>query len=290
MVRLLGDLGIVPRLKVGRTSKSTVDTYWLCISGANQIEEALWLLPDDEQATIRQSMSRQAKRIAPTGYRRLDDKGIAWVRVSGVERRRFDGQVYSLEVPATNTVVTSFGLVSHNCFPKDSRALVRIAEDAGYDFDLLEGVVGVNAEQFDRVANKAVELAEGSVDGKSIAVWGLTFKARTDDLRDSPSLEVIGRLRAKGAKVRAFDPSVTLPLEPRRAAYLDGVEIVTDPYAACAGAEVLLVLTEWDEFKWLDFDKVADALAAPRIVDGRNLLDREALRRRGFEYRGIGRT
>ncbi|MEY2403824.1 MAG: UDPglucose 6-dehydrogenase [Acidimicrobiaceae bacterium] len=177
-----------------------------------------------------------------------------------------------------------------SCFPKDSRALVRIAEDAGYDFDLLEGVVGVNAEQFDRVASKAVELAGGSVDGKTIAVWGLTFKARTDDLRESPSLEVINRLRAKGANVRAFDPSVTPPLEPRRANELDGIEIVTDPYAACADAEVLLVLTEWDEFKWLDFDKVADALASPRVVDGRNLLDREALRRRGFEYRGIGRT
>ncbi|MEY2420454.1 MAG: UDPglucose 6-dehydrogenase [Acidimicrobiaceae bacterium] len=177
-----------------------------------------------------------------------------------------------------------------SCFPKDSRALIRIAEDAGYEFGLLEGVREVNAEQFDRVANKAVELADGSVDGKTLAVWGLTFKARTDDMRDSPSLEVINRLRSKGAKVRAFDPSVTPPLEPRRAKEVEGIEIVTDPYAACDGAEVLLVLTEWDEFKWLDFDKVADALVAPRIVDGRNLLDREALRRRGFAFRGIGRT
>ena len=81
MVRLLGDLGIIPRLKVGRTTNSTVDTYWLCISGADQIEEALWLLPDDEQTTVGESISRQAKRIAPTGYRRHDDKAVAWVRV-----------------------------------------------------------------------------------------------------------------------------------------------------------------------------------------------------------------
>ncbi|MEY2452955.1 MAG: UDPglucose 6-dehydrogenase [Acidimicrobiaceae bacterium] len=177
-----------------------------------------------------------------------------------------------------------------SCFPKDSRALIRIAEDAGYEFGLLEGVREVNSEQFDRVANKAIELVGGSVEGKAIAVWGLTFKARTDDLRESPSLEVISRLQAKGADVRAFDPSVVPPLDARRAAVLDGIEIVVDPYAACAGAEVLLVLTEWDEFRWLDFDKVAEALAQPRIIDGRNLLDREALRRRGFEYRGIGRT
>jgi UDPglucose 6-dehydrogenase len=177
-----------------------------------------------------------------------------------------------------------------SCFPKDSRALIRIAEDAGYDFDLLEGVVGVNHAQFGRVADKTVELAGGTIDGKTVAVWGLTFKARTDDLRESPALEIIQRLQARGAKVRAFDPSVTTPLDERQARDLKGIEIATDPYAACVDAEVLVVLTEWDEFKWLDFDKVADALAHARIVDGRNLLDREALRRRGFEYAGIGRT
>jgi UDPglucose 6-dehydrogenase len=177
-----------------------------------------------------------------------------------------------------------------SCFPKDSRALIRIAEDAGYDFDLLEGVVGVNEEQFDRVAEKAVELVGGSVDGKKVAVWGLTFKARTDDLRDSPALEIVKRLKHRGATIQAFDPSVTLPMTSRQAADLGGIDIATDPYSACDGAEVLVVLTEWDEFKWLDFDKVADALRQPRVVDGRNLLDREALRRRGFEYRGIGRT
>ena len=289
-IRLLGDLGIVARMKVGRTPKSTVDTYWLCISGAAQIEDALWLLPEDEQATVRSSIAGQAKRISPTGYRRSDEKSVAWVRVARTERRRFEGTVYSLEVPATHTVVSSFGMISHNCFPKDSRALIRIAEDAGYDFDLLEGVVGVNNEQFDRVATKAVDLVGGSIEGKQVAVWGLTFKARTDDMRDSPSIEITNRLRGLGAKIRAFDPSITPPVTGRRAADVEGIEIAADPYAACSGAEVLLVLTEWDEFKWLDFDKVADALKHPRIVDGRNLLDREALRRRGFEYRGIGRT
>jgi UDPglucose 6-dehydrogenase len=176
-----------------------------------------------------------------------------------------------------------------SCFPKDSRALIRIAEDAGYSFDLLEGVVEVNNEQFDRVATKAIELAGGGVDGVQVAVWGLTFKARTDDLRESPSLSIIGRLLEKGAKVRAFDPSLTPPVQPPKASVLAGIEVVADPYAACEGAAVLLVLTEWDEFKWLDFDKVADLMAGMNIVDGRNLLDREALRRRGFVYQGIGR-
>src|SRR5688500_7383307 len=123
-----------------------------------------------------------------------------------------------------------------SCFPKDTRAMVHIAEEAGYDFNLLQGVVVVNDEQFERVAQKIVELAGGSVEGKRIGVWGLTFKARTDDLRESPSLEILRRLAAEGAIIRGFDPSLPGPLE--------GIEVVGDPYAAVEGAEVLAVLTE----------------------------------------------
>jgi UDPglucose 6-dehydrogenase len=199
--------------------------------------------------------------------------------------------VYSLSVAETHTVVTTSGVVVSNCFPKDSRALVRIAEEAGYEFDLLKGVISVNEEQFERVAERAARMVGGSVDGVQVAVWGLTFKARTDDLRDSPSLAIVRRLLDRGARVRAFDPSFEggKPA-PKWRPMLEGIEVVADPYAACQGAEVLLVLTEWDEFRWLDFDKVADELARKRVVDGRNLLDREALRRRGFEYAGIGRV
>ncbi|MGH9086083.1 MAG: nucleotide sugar dehydrogenase [Acidimicrobiales bacterium] len=282
MVRLLGDLDIVARVKVGRTAKSTVDTYWLTISGADQVERSLFLFPSDEGARIRQLISGQAKRIAPTGYRRLTEKHAAWVRIASVDRRPYSGTVYSLTVPDTHTVVTSFGLVTHQCFPKDTRAMVHIAETAGYDFNLLKGVVAVNDEQLNRVAEKVVELAGGSVDGKRIAAWGLTFKARTDDLRESPSLEVLRRLAARGATVRGYDPSMPGPI--------DGVEVVDDPYAAVEGAEVLAVLTEWDEFRWLDIDKIADSMAARKVVDARNLLDRTAFVRRGFEYLGIGRS
>ncbi|MEO7571443.1 MAG: nucleotide sugar dehydrogenase, partial [Acidimicrobiales bacterium] len=169
-----------------------------------------------------------------------------------------------------------------SCFPKDTRALVRIAEDAGYDFGLLKGVVTVNDEQLNRVAGKIIDIAGGSVAGKRIGVWGLTFKARTDDLRESPSLSVIQHLIAEGAEVRGFDPSGP--------GQLKGIEVVDDPYAAVEGAEVLAVLTEWDEFRWLDLDKVGDLMAARNVVDARNLMDRAAFVRRGFDYRGIGRS
>jgi UDPglucose 6-dehydrogenase len=171
-----------------------------------------------------------------------------------------------------------------SCFPKDSRALVRIGEDNGYDFSLLKGVIEVNDEQFERVTSKIVKMAGGSVDGKRVAVWGLTFKARTDDTRRSPSLEVIRRLQAKGATISAYDPG---------AGAIDDaaveVERADDAYGACEGAAVLAVLTEWDEFRWIDFEKLAGVMAEARIVDARNLLDAAAVRRKGFVYEGLGR-
>ncbi len=173
-----------------------------------------------------------------------------------------------------------------SCFPKDISALIRIAEDAGYDFGLLRGVHEVNEAQFARVVDKVERMAGGSVGGVAIAAWGLTFKARTDDLRQSPALEVLRRLTERGAEVRAFDPAVSpAHADPR----LAGISVGADPYGVCEGAGVLVVLTEWDDFRRLDFAKVAAALTQPCIVDARNLLDPAALRRRGFTYVGIGR-
>lgn len=185
-----------------------------------------------------------------------------------------------------------------SCFPKDTRALVRIAEDAGYDFGLLEGVITVNTEQYERITDKIVGALPPGASGPLVAVWGLTFKARTDDLRDSPALAVISRLRSRRIRVRAFDPTVPpdragASEDPEGALSPQGplaaVEIAPDAYAACEGADALAVLTEWDEFRWLDFEKVKGLLHQPVIVDARNLLDPAALRRRGFTYVGVGR-
>lgn len=167
-----------------------------------------------------------------------------------------------------------------SCFPKDVAALIGIAEDAGYDFALLKGVVTVNASQYERVVEKTLRLAGDEVRGKRVALWGVTFKARTDDIRDSPALEIARRLRGLGGVVIAYDPTVHGPL--------NGVEIVEDPYAACAGASVLIVATEWEEFRWLDFEKVGDLMERRAVVDARNLLDPAAMRRAGFTYEGIG--
>jgi UDPglucose 6-dehydrogenase len=172
-----------------------------------------------------------------------------------------------------------------SCFPKDTRAMVKIAEDAGYDFDLLKGVIVVNDDQRQRMVDKIVRAVGGDANGATIAVWGLTFKANTDDLRESPSIAVIEELVKLGAKVRGFDPQVHagafgLP---------EGLEVGSDAYDVCDGADVLVVLTEWDDFRWRDLHTVAERLAARNIVDTRNLLDRAAAIRIGFTYQGVGR-
>ena len=174
-----------------------------------------------------------------------------------------------------------------SCFPKDTRAMVHIAEDGGYDFGMLKGVIAVNDEQYERMATKVERAAGGSLEGKLVAAWGLSFKARTDDLRDSPAIEVIRRLESRGAKVRAYDPAI--PETANRPA-LQGIDVATDPYSACEGADVLVVLTEWDEFRWLEFATVAGLMRSPVIVDTRNLLEPAAVRRRGFDYVGLGRA
>ena len=169
-----------------------------------------------------------------------------------------------------------------SCLPKDTRALVRIGEEGGYDFSLLKGVIAMNEDQHELVVQKVVRLAGGSVDGSTVAVWGVTFKARTDDTRESPAIRIVDRLRDRGARVRTYDPAAS--------AAIAGTERCDDPYAACEGAAVLVVLTEWDEFRRLDLDKVRAAMAEPCIVDARNLLDPTVARRKGFVYEGMGRS
>jgi UDPglucose 6-dehydrogenase len=172
-----------------------------------------------------------------------------------------------------------------SCFPKDTSALLHMAESAGVEFEILDAVRNANRVQHARVVDKVRDAAGGSLEGSTVAIWGLTFKAETDDLRDSPAMEIARRLVEEGATVRGYDPAAGEAAAQR----CPGLEVCPDPYAACEGAHVLAVLTEWDEFRWLDFDRVRDAMAAASVVDGRNLLDPQAMRRRRFTYTGIGR-
>jgi UDPglucose 6-dehydrogenase len=172
-----------------------------------------------------------------------------------------------------------------SCFPKDMHALVRMATDAGYEFDLLRAVISANEQQFERIVTKAERLLEGDLAGQNIALLGLTFKAHTDDLRNSPAIEVARRLAKKGAILRAYDPMVNstsdIPNE---------IEIATTIENAVNQADLAVVLTEWPEFASANWPVLADLMKSPRVVDARNLLDRDAMIELGFRYDDLGRT
>ncbi|HET6965756.1 MAG TPA: UDP-glucose/GDP-mannose dehydrogenase family protein, partial [Acidimicrobiales bacterium] len=156
-----------------------------------------------------------------------------------------------------------------SCFPKDTSALIRIAEDHGYDFALLREVVAANEAQFDAVAGQVEAAAGGRLDGVTVAAWGLTFKAGTDDLRDSPALSVLQRIRSRGAVVRAFDPTRPDPSN----GHFRGLDLrlFDDPYECCEGASALVVLTEWPEFAGYDLARAGSVMAKPALVDTRNI-------------------
>jgi UDPglucose 6-dehydrogenase len=175
-----------------------------------------------------------------------------------------------------------------SCFPKDTQALIRMAEAHGYDFALLREAVAANEDQFDRVADQVQHAAGGRLRGRTVAAWGLTFKAATDDLRESPALSVLRRVGRRGARLRAFDP--TRPEASN--GQLSGLDLTVadDPYDACTGADVLVVLTEWPEFRDLDLAKVASVMSTPAVVDTRNVIEPGEARRAGLTYLGMGRS
>jgi hypothetical protein len=230
---------------------------------------------------IRASLPRRGKRSAPAGYRRHHEHA-AWVRVTDVVRRRFNGDVYSLEIPRAHTFVTTGGLVVDNCFPKDSLALKQLASNSGYHFQLLSAVIEVNELQKRRVISK-LQKHVGKLRGKKVALLGLAFKAGTDDMREAPSIVLASRLLAEGAEVRAWDP-VAKPGDLMR-----GVQLCDTVRDAVSDADAAVIVTEWPELRDLASPEVRDAMARPLIVDGRNLLDPDETRAVGFAYEGIGR-
>jgi UDPglucose 6-dehydrogenase len=284
ILRLLGECGLVAGLRVGRTAKSTTDNYWLRISGANQVERALFLVAERDRDSIRASLARQKKRIAPTGYRR-HSRNAAWVRVVGKKSRPFKGSVYSMEVPDSHTFVTTGGLVVSNCFPKDVQALKQLAGNTGYAFQLLTAVIEVNELQKRRTIGK-LQKHLGSLVGKEIALLGVAFKPNTDDVREATSLVLAGRLQSEGAHVRVYDPVAA----PQARDLLAGTTVADSALEALDGADAAVLVTEWPEFRELDWPGEArERMRTPLVVDGRNFLDRELLKDAGFTYEGIGR-
>jgi UDPglucose 6-dehydrogenase len=284
VLRLLASLGVVASQRIGRVAKSTKDTHWIRIAGADQVERCIELVPERDRPGVLASIARQQKRIAPTGYRRFHGDGAAWVRVTSAQRRRFTGPVYSLEVPYAHTLVTTGSVALSNCFPKDVSALKQLAGNSGYHFQLLTAVIEVNELQKRRVISK-LQKHLGSLVGKKVALLGLAFKANTDDMREASSLVLAARLQADGARVTAYDPIAEV--EARK--LMTGVEFADSALAAIAGADAVVLVTEWPEFRELDWSEVATAMPGRLVIDGRNHLDGDSVRAAGFAYEGVGR-
>jgi len=172
-----------------------------------------------------------------------------------------------------------------SCFPKDTDSLVHTAASLGYDFGLLRAVIEINRERAGHFV-KMVEKVLNPIDGRSIAVLGLAFKANTDDMREAKSIEVITGLVQRGALVRAYDP---VAMANARKVLPASVTYCDSPYEAAAGADAVALITEWNEFKFLNLERLRAAMRRPVLFDGRNLWEPERMRRLGFEYHSIGR-
>ncbi len=173
-----------------------------------------------------------------------------------------------------------------SCFPKDTLALARTAADAGHPLKIVEAVAAVNDARKERMAEKIIAACGGSVDGKVIAILGLTFKPNTDDMREAPSLSIIAGLKAAGASIRVFDPEGMNEAKE----LLDGVEWCADAYDAATGADALTIVTEWNEFRALDLERIKSLMTAPVMVDLRNIYNPDEMAAAGFRYTCVGRA
>ncbi len=173
-----------------------------------------------------------------------------------------------------------------SCFPKDTRSLLHTAQSYGYDFPLLEATIATNDDQPKRFISKIHKALGGdNLQGKTVGVLGLAFKPNTDDMREAKSLDVIADLLASGATVKAYDP---IAIENTKQVFPQ-ITYCANAYEVATGADALVIVTEWNEFKVLNFERLASLMARALILDGRNLYDPERLRRLGFEYHSIGR-
>jgi UDPglucose 6-dehydrogenase len=172
-----------------------------------------------------------------------------------------------------------------SCFPKDTRALTTVADEFGVETRIVDAVIEANERQRDAMLSK-IEKLVGDLDGKKIGVLGLSFKPETDDMRESPAVDVIKMIASKGASVCAYDP---VAMEEARHCLDHSVEFAADEYGAIKDADALVIVTEWNQIRALDLERVKQLLRSPKIADLRNIYDPAKIRALGFEYVGVGR-
>lgn len=282
MTLLLQSIGVVPSIRRCMMNKPGMLAYILRVSGYRQLEQLINIFGNKRREKIQSVLDGYQGIIKQRDCKDSEDYAI--LSVSDVVYMPVDTHVYSLETN-TETVLTASGLISHNCFPKDVKALANMALTHGMHPQLLNAVMEINDFQRKTIAMKVRELLDGSVEGKIIGLLGLAFKPNTDDIRDAPALTIARTLSNQGATVRGYDPVAMENVK----AEMPNMQLYDDPYAVADGANLLIVLTEWNEFKQLDMDRVKSLLKEPIIVDARNIYNPVDMRAKGFVYRGVGR-
>src|SRR5579883_1825311 len=285
---LLQTLGIVPSIRQRMMNKSTRTAYIVRVSGYEQISLLEDTFGGKHREQILNLLAGYQRQILQRGFERHG--AFATLTVREVEHSEVETTVYSMET-STGTLIASSGLISHNCFPKDVRALAHMADEAGLHPQLLHAVMEINHDQRRVVMNKLTSIL-GSLRGLTIGVLGLAFKPNTDDMREAPSVDIIRWVVNQGATVQVYDPvaNETGRAELERAGVrMEEVRFCEDAYAVAQGADALVIATEWNEFKSLNMIEIRDSMRHPIVIDGRNIYEPALMQSLGFTYRGMGR-
>ena len=279
---LLQTVGVVPSIRQRMMNKSKTLAYIVRVSGYAQLAQLTQVFGEKRRAQMEAILAGYERHIAQRGFQRMGS--YAALTVQAVEYEEVDTTVYSLET-TTGTLTTSMGMISHNCFPKDVKALAHMAQVHGTHPNLLHAVMDINNTQRKQIVLKLQDLLGQDLKGKVIGILGLAFKENTDDIRVSPALDIAEALNRLGAVLRGYDPAA---MEHVARAY-PFIYLVDDAYTLAEGCDALVVATPWNEFKALDMERIKAAMKQPIMVDGRNLYDGHKMKQIGFTYRGVGR-
>jgi UDPglucose 6-dehydrogenase len=288
MALLLQTIGVIPSIRTRWMNKSKQKAYILRVSGYEQIIVLKNVFGSKHRARIESILAGYQRHIQPHGYERHG--AFSTLVVRKVEHEDVETMVYSMET-STGTLIASSGLISHNCFPKDVRALAHMADEAGLHPQMLRAVMDINHDQRRLVVTKLSSIL-GSLRGCTIGILGLAFKPNTDDMREAASVDIIRWVTSQGAEVCAYDPVATNTgreaLE-REGVRMDAITFCQSAYEVAENADALVIVTEWNEFKSLDMRQIRSAMRRPVLIDGRNVYEASEMTRLGFIYRGIGR-
>src|SRR3989440_781713 len=288
MTLLLQTIGVIPSIRTRWMNKSTQVAYILRVSGYEQLIALKDVFGDKHRAQIERILAGYQRHIQPHGYQRYET--FATLVVRGVEHEDVETTVYSMET-STGTLIASSGLISHNCFPKDVRALAYMADEAGLHPQLLNAVMDINHDQRRLIVTKLTSIL-GSLRGCTIGVLGLAFKPNTDDMREAASIDIIRWVTSQGADVQVYDPvALTTGREAleRAGVQMEAITFCQNAYEVAEGSDALVIVTEWNEFKSLNMDQIRASMRRPVVIDGRNVYESAEMNRLGFIYRGMGR-